>query len=207
MTFSQGPSAKLDYTVDWAKWLPDGDTIAESEWSVENLTPPVALTLVGTANTGGVLPAGSRYWVITAVDANGETTASNEVSATWADANGLAQLAWPRVPNATAIKVYAGTESGQENKLLVTLGPSVVSFTDDGRAAATTASPPLTNTAALGVTIADSPTPSSTDTTATAFVEGGTVGVVYDVTNHITTAAGREESMSIQISINEQYIP
>lgn len=207
MTFSQGPSAKLDYTIDWTNWLPSGDTIAESVWSVENVTPPVSLTLVGTANTGGVLPAGTRCWCITAIDANGETTPSNVVSATFAAADGLAQLDWPAVPNATGIYVYAGATSTTFQYRMGPLPGSATSFTDDGRSPTATAAPPMVNTAALGVTIADEPATAFTDTKATAFVQGGTLGVLYDVTNHITTAAGREESVSIQISINEQYVP
>lgn len=33
MSFSKDPDAKLDYTVDWTKWLA-GDTISKSEWIV-----------------------------------------------------------------------------------------------------------------------------------------------------------------------------
>jgi hypothetical protein len=33
VSFSKDPDAKLDYTVDWTKWL-NGDTISKSEWIV-----------------------------------------------------------------------------------------------------------------------------------------------------------------------------
>ncbi|UVO12803.1 hypothetical protein NM962_01140 [Mycobacterium sp. SVM_VP21] len=207
MTFTQGPNDILDYTVDWTKWLPTGDTIASSTWSVENVTPPVNLTLVGTANTGGELASGTRCWCITAIDDHGETTPSNVVSATFTAANGLAQLEWPAVPNATGIYVYAGATPTTFQYRMGPLPASATTFTDDGRAPTASAAPPMVNTAALGVTIAAEPEPAFTDTTATAFVQGGSVGVVYDVTNHITTAAGRQASISLQISIQEQYVP
>ena len=36
MTFSvlKDPDAVLDYSINWAPWLPDGDTIATSTWIV-----------------------------------------------------------------------------------------------------------------------------------------------------------------------------
>lgn len=56
-------------------------------------------------------------------------------------------------------------------------------------------------TAESGIEIADD---SSTDTTATVFVSGGTVGERYAVTNHIVTAGGREDDRTLTIRIREQ---
>ena len=33
-TFIKDPDAVLDYAVDWSTWLPEGDTIATSTWTV-----------------------------------------------------------------------------------------------------------------------------------------------------------------------------
>lgn len=49
-----------------------------------------------------------------------------------------------------------------------------------------------------GLTLSGS---SFTDTRATVFVDGGTLGTVYTLTNSITTAGDREDSRLIQILI------
>jgi hypothetical protein len=40
------PNAVLDYTIDWSDWLPSGDTILSSSWSV-----PAGLTEDSSSNT------------------------------------------------------------------------------------------------------------------------------------------------------------
>ena len=47
-------------------------------------------------------------------------------------------------------------------------------------------------------------TESHTDTTTSVFVSGGTVGVSYDITNHITTAQGRADDRTLTITIEQQ---
>lgn len=32
--YLKDPSASIDFTINWAKWLADGDAIAESEWDI-----------------------------------------------------------------------------------------------------------------------------------------------------------------------------
>lgn len=34
--FSKDPDAVLDYKVDWSAWLPEGDTIAATEWTADD---------------------------------------------------------------------------------------------------------------------------------------------------------------------------
>lgn len=43
-----------------------------------------------------------------------------------------------------------------------------------------------------------------TDTTATVILSGGTAGSVYYLTNHITTAAGREDDRTIRIRVKQR---
>jgi hypothetical protein len=43
-----------------------------------------------------------------------------------------------------------------------------------------------------------------TDTDAIIWLEGGVVGNTYEITNHITTAAGREEDRSLIIIMKER---
>ncbi len=45
---------------------------------------------------------------------------------------------------------------------------------------------------------------SETTTTATIWLSGGVAGVTYTVTNHIVTAAGREEDQSITIPCKQK---
>lgn len=45
---------------------------------------------------------------------------------------------------------------------------------------------------------------SHTDTVATVWLSGGTAGNTYTVTNHITTAGGREDERSIRIRVLER---
>jgi hypothetical protein len=52
-----------------------------------------------------------------------------------------------------------------------------------------------------GITV-DSDT--DTDTTTTVWLSGGTAGQSYRVTNHITTAAGREEDRTLIIKVLQQ---
>lgn len=44
--FTKDPSAKLNYTIDWTLFLPTGQTITASAWTV-----PAGLTEVVTSNT------------------------------------------------------------------------------------------------------------------------------------------------------------
>lgn len=52
-----------------------------------------------------------------------------------------------------------------------------------------------------GITV-DSDT--NTTTTATVWLSGGTVGTSYAVTNHIVTAAGREDDRTITVRVREK---
>jgi hypothetical protein len=81
--FVKDPSAVLDYTIDWTAWLVAGDTIVAATWtpssgiSIPNLTAPTGLATT-PSTTGGTLAASTYYYVISAIDQNGETTKSNE---------------------------------------------------------------------------------------------------------------------------------
>jgi len=44
----------------------------------------------------------------------------------------------------------------------------------------------------------------STTTTATIWLSGGTSGVTYRIVNHIVTAAGREDDRSIYIRVADK---
>lgn len=102
---------------------------------------------LGAEAAGGTFLAGTYYWSVTAVNAKGETIASNEVSATLT-ANQEQSLSWAAVAGATGYNVYRGTVAGEENVLVETVG-NVTTYTDTG-VAGTAATPPDVNLAAVG---------------------------------------------------------
>jgi hypothetical protein len=90
----------------------------------------------------GTLPAGTYFYVVTALDnVGGETIQSNEVSATVTLGQTVA-LEWYIVPNAVSYNVYRGTTSGGLSLLIASglpvsqpvLGTATVSYTDTGAA-------------------------------------------------------------------------
>ena len=106
------------------------------------LAAPV-LTKGATNATGGTFTAGAKFWKVTAVDGNGETVGSNEVTATLV-ANGTQVLTWTGVVGAQLYRVYRGTVTNTENVLVTTT--AALTFTDTG--AAGTAKPvPTVSTA------------------------------------------------------------
>jgi hypothetical protein len=110
----------------------------------EVLPPPV---LTGVPTAGGALTAGTYLYEITALNAQGETSVSNEVSVTTAAGNLTAHLTWPAVTGATGYKVYrtaAGGGTGTE-LLVTTLG--VVTSYDDVAVGAPAGALPTFNTA------------------------------------------------------------
>jgi hypothetical protein len=110
----------------------------------QDLPQPTNLAVV-LAGSGSL--TGTFYWVATATNAAGETTASNEVFLTLTSES--ATLTWTRVNGATGYNIYRGTGTGAENKLITHIGSgATVTYTDTG-AAGSTQSPPGSNTAAV----------------------------------------------------------
>lgn len=92
------------------------------------------------STTGGSLPDGTRYYVVTAIDPYGETKKSAEVSATITGGGGAGKVtvSWTAVTGATGYRVYFGTISETEGTYFETAGTSYV----DTGAAGTLGSPP-----------------------------------------------------------------
>jgi hypothetical protein len=107
------------------------------------LAAPHALTAT-PSGTGGAFAAGTYFWVVTAVDGNGETTKSNEVQAVLTGSTSSVALSWAAVDGATNYNIYRGTTTTNENKLITIV--TTPSYTDTGTAG-TTATVPATNTA------------------------------------------------------------
>jgi len=111
----------------------------------ESLAIP-SLTSV-TPSAGGALTAGAYKYVITAINANGETTQSNELTGTTAAGNLTNTLVWVAVPGATGYNIYrtaAGGGTGTELKL-ATVG--AVTTYNDAAVGAPSGALPTSNTA------------------------------------------------------------
>ncbi len=101
------------------------------------------------SNSGGTL-TGQHFYVVTAVNGNGETPASNEANATVT--TGRVTLNWTAAGSGffgpTNYKIYRGTVTGVENKLIGTVSSSILTFVDTG-IAGTVASPPTLSSATV----------------------------------------------------------
>jgi hypothetical protein len=122
-------------------------------FAFEVLPPPVATSATPVA--GGALTAGTYKYYITAINALGETTISNELTGTTAAANLTLTLLWAAVTGATGYKVYrtaAGGGTGTE-LLLVTLG-AVTTYNDAAVGAPAGVFPTISTAGNPGVYIA-----------------------------------------------------
>lgn len=63
---------------------------------------------------------------------------------------------------------------------------------------------PTTAPAGAHLTMAAGPAPSIEGKTARVWVEGGVVGVVYELTNTITTTAGRTDERTLRIACRQK---
>lgn len=117
-----------------------------------NLLEYIPQFVIGVANptglqvtaltTGGTLAAATYFWVITALNASGQSMASNEVTATTTGSTSSATLGWNQMLGATSYRVWRGTTSGSENVYYTT---TATSFVDTG-ASGTSSSLPVSNT-------------------------------------------------------------
>lgn len=114
------------------------------------LDPPDTPT--ATVDSSGALPQGSRYYVVTAIDAMGETPPCPEVEVTVPaedDGTGAISLTWPAGPDGTlGYRVYRGVNTGAQDEYFLT---SVNGLLDNGLLTWTAGTPPTENTTGGGV--------------------------------------------------------
>lgn len=114
-------------------------SIGAGNVTVASAGPTSPVITLGTATTGGTFSAGSKYWVVSAVNASGvESFPSNELTATLT-LNQEQPINWSAVTGAVSYNIYRGTTAGAENVLVATVG-AVTTYTDTG-IAGTTGSP------------------------------------------------------------------
>jgi hypothetical protein len=153
----QGPAAALALApdVDFTTNPPGpGDVLGFTGTTTPGyLSPAAGLVAIGLG-TGGTLAATTYYYEVTAINAGGETTPSNEATVTTTGTTSKVTLDWMAAGSGnygpTGYKIYRGNTasggSGSENKLIGTTAPSILTFTDTGFAGSTN-SPPTFNTA------------------------------------------------------------
>lgn len=154
-------SGTVTFTGAPATVVPSGATVGVAPVSPDDAAPEYSVTTGGTIpaaaaapggmsatlQAGGTLVVGTVYrYVVTALDAAGETVASAEVNATPAGANQQILVDWTDVPTATSYRVYRKTgAAGPPWNLLATV--VVSAYTDTGAAAEVpTTNPPAVNT-------------------------------------------------------------
>lgn len=85
---------------------------------LEQLTPPVQSALA-TATTGGTIAAGTYRYIVTAINANGETTKSNEQTIVTTGSISTVTVTWAAVTGATGYKLYKTAAGGATNTELL----------------------------------------------------------------------------------------
>lgn len=160
-----------------------------NDWDPTLLSPPVQSNAT-TSTTGGSLAAATYYYEITALNARGETTVSNEKSVTTTGSTSSNTITWAAIVGATSYRVYRGTSAGAEN---VYYAPGNVTTYLDTGATSTGGSPPGSNgTGGAIVTTAFAyTTPPSGGTTIDGMVAGSN-GQQTFVTNTETAGVGTD---------------
>lgn len=127
-----------------------GPDLMIRNFSQGRLTTVPVLTLGTTSGSGGTFAAGTYFWCVTAQNRNGETIASNQVTATLA-LNGTQGLTWTSVSGATGYRVYRGPgASGTPNTYVATLG-AVTAYTDTGTSLYVSCPPAVNTTGNIGL--------------------------------------------------------
>ena len=114
------------------------------------LSPPWNVaTVVNASGSGGVFAStGVVYFVVTALNATGETIQSAEVQAVITVTTQTVTISWAQITGATKYRVYVSATSGTygaSSKITENIGVSSINFTYDGTAA-TSGTPPAANT-------------------------------------------------------------
>lgn len=100
--------------------------------AIEVMPAPVQAA-PATTGTGGTLAAGTYKYYITAINAVGETTVSNEQSATVSGSTSKITVSWAAITNATGYKIYRTAVGGVTgSELLLATVAAVTTYTDTG---------------------------------------------------------------------------
>jgi len=114
--------------------------------ALEVLAPPVQAALA-KADVGGTITAGTYRYVVTAINANGETRASNEQTIVVTAATSTVTVTWGAVTGATGYKLYKTAAGGGAGTELLYKTVGVVVSDIDTSPGAPSGAFPTTNTA------------------------------------------------------------
>ena len=105
-----------------------GDTVsfqtAAAGTSSAPLPFPTGVT-VTPASTGGVLPAGTRYYHVTALNAFGETTPTADLPGVTTGTTGTNTITWVAVPGAIGYRIYVTQTPGTPAQLINSVAGAV----------------------------------------------------------------------------------
>lgn len=94
------------------------------------ITDQLPSPVVTLSSAAGTLLAGTYYYRVTAINANGETLGSEEKSIILGATSGV-KIDWVQVTNATGYKVY-GRSAGAELLITTILSGATITYTDSG---------------------------------------------------------------------------
>jgi hypothetical protein len=112
----------------------------------EVLPAPVQSALA-TAASGGTILAGTYRYIVTAINANGQTGASNEQTITTTGSTSTVTVSWAAVPGATGYKLYKTAAGGAAGTELLYKTVGVVTTDIDTAPGTPTGAFPTANTA------------------------------------------------------------
>lgn len=128
-----------------SRFIPNENTFVGVSLGVVGLmSPPATATATDGGASTGTLPASAVAYIVTGVNATGETKGSSAATVTPAAANSSAVLTWAAVAGATGYRIY-GRTAGSES-LLNQVG-NVLTWTDSGSLTPGVAVPPTKATA------------------------------------------------------------
>lgn len=193
-TASNSENVKLaTLPASQTSFLDAGGTTTTQSPPGSGATLPAPIQTAVTGPTLGGNGGGISWYVVTAFNQNGETTASNEEEGFPAGGEYLT-INWQTVPGAIGYKIYRGTTSGAESILVGTVNSSSATSFDDGFPPNISATPPTRNTALIAPPIQGSPNPLSSG----GFMQTGTYYyVVTALTGNGETTASNEQAASV----------
>lgn len=125
--------------------------LSPQTYDITTIAVPASIT-ISPSTSGGTLPAGAHFYVVTALNANGETIASAEVTTVNTGSTSSNLIGWGAVTGASGYRVYRGTVTGLESVYYTASGTS---YTDTNAAVTGTATPPTNNSAIKGTTLSN----------------------------------------------------
>ncbi len=160
------PSSKLEVAGDTTLSSGYDLTLNSGNIVINRLSAPTSPS--ATPVTGGTLAVSTYYYKVTAVNNNGETLGSTEVSCTTDATNKSCQISWTAVTGAVSYKVYGRATGAQTMYWTSTASPLI-----DTGTAGTAGTVPTTNTTGGNITIAGDMNLNALTVSGTTSLNGG----------------------------------